>query len=124
MVKLIGSQVEIEIREELTSGNQIFFSTSHKFKDFLEKLGHHTADAYILNWYTEPGSLFYTLLIEGTYILNMEFDKTDITDEGSSVIIDRQELEKYLHGLSKMHQIRLAVALDLVKQHQKSQGVE
>lgn len=110
-MKLIGSEMESEFREELLRSNNALQETDSRLKQGLEAEGHETKNAYVLHW--TPGQLedLYTVLISGSYLVDVEIDKYDRT---KSPTIERNEIKSYLHALSKMNQVRLAVAQELV----------
>ncbi|PBQ29435.1 hypothetical protein AYI97_00755 [Shewanella algae] len=66
----------------------------------------------MLMFYTGPqsNSKTYTVLIGGSYLVHVEIDKYD---NSKAPLLERNEIKPYLHGLSKMNQVRLAVAQDL-----------
>lgn len=109
-MKLIGSKMECDFREELLRSNEALQATDSKLRQALETEGHETKNAYVLHWTPEQLEDLYTVLIDGSYLLDVEIDKFD---NSKAPIIERNEIKSYLHGLSKMNQVRLAVARDL-----------
>lgn len=109
-MKLIGSKTENDFREELIQSNVALQSHDPKLKMALESTGHDTKNAYILHWTHEQLEDLYTVLIDGSYLVDVEIDKYD---DSKPPLVERNELKPYMHGLSKMNQIRLAVAQDL-----------
>ena len=109
-MKLIGSKMEKDFRRELVRSNQGFNDPNSRLKQVLESAGHNTQNAYVLHWTPDQTEDFYSVLIDGSYLVSVEIDKFD-----SSVlpVVARQELKSYSHGLSRMYQVQLAVALDL-----------
>lgn len=109
-MKLIGSKMESEFREELIRSNEALQAHDSKLRMALESEGHDSKNSYVLHWISEQLEDLYTVLVGGSYIVNVEIDKY----EGSKrPIVLRNELKPYLHGLSRMNQVRLAVAQDL-----------
>ncbi|KID58870.1 hypothetical protein JF50_03215 [Pseudoalteromonas luteoviolacea] len=74
--------------------------------------GHEVKNSYVLHHIPEQSEDIFVLLISGSYILNIELNRFDAQEEP---VIERVELNDYLHGLSKIHQIQIAVALDLAR---------
>ena len=111
-MKLVGSKTEKEFRKELIRSNHTIQDPDSKLRRVLEAKGHDTNNAYLLHWIPEQLEDLYTVLIDGSYIINVEISKYD---NSTIPIIERSELQTYLHGLSKTNQIRLAVALDLAE---------
>ena len=111
-MKLIGSKTEREFREELIDSNISLNNESERLNQVLNSTGHELSKSYVLNHIPEQCEDIYVLLISGTYILNVEIDKSD---SEVTPIIERVELNDYLRGLSKIHQIQMAVAIGLVE---------
>ena len=111
-MKLIGSKVEREFREELVNSNISINSKANVINRVLESAGYDVSNSYVLNYIPEQTEDIFVLLISGSFILNVEIDKFDSQEEPT---FERIELNEYLHGLSNIHQIQIAVALDLVK---------
>ena len=111
-MKLIGSKVEREFREELVNSNISINTKANNINRVLESAGYDVSKSYVLSHIPEQTEEMFVLLISGSFILNVEIDKFDSQVEP---IFERIELNDYLHGLSKINQIQIAVALDLVK---------
>ncbi|AOS95839.1 hypothetical protein AUP74_00368 [Microbulbifer aggregans] len=109
-MKLIGSKMESDFRDELTRSNDALQDSGSMLRKALEAGGHEPKNAYILHWVPEQCEGLYTVLIGGSYIVKVEVDKCD---KSKPPIVERSELKSYLNGLSKMNQVRLAVAQDL-----------
>ena len=108
-MKLIGSKMESDFRDELLSSNNALQDSGSKLRQALTAAGHETKNAYVLHWTPEQLEDLYTVLIDGSYLVYVEIDKYD----NSQPLLERNELKPYMHGLSKMNQVRLAVAQDL-----------
>lgn len=102
--------MESEFREELLRSNEALQDPDSKLRLALEADGHETINAYVLHWIPEQLEDLYIVLIGGSYLVEVEIDKYDIS---KAPILERNEIKPYLHGLSKMNQVRLAVAQDL-----------
>ncbi|WP_092211257.1 hypothetical protein [Desulfoluna spongiiphila] len=111
-MKLTGSKMEEDFREELIKSHQHHFASKpcSKIKEVLEQNGHPTSRAYILHWTPDQDGDFITVLINGEYVVTTEIDHNDFSVTSS---VDRYELKDYLKGLSRMNQVRLLVAKDL-----------
>lgn len=112
MIKLIGSKAEHRFREELKNSNALLNTKTEHLNRALKNAGHQLSKSYVLNHIPEQYEDIYVLLISGLYILNVEIDRFD---SEVSPIIERIELNDYLHCLSKVCQIQIAVAMDLVQ---------
>ena len=110
-MKLIGSKAEREFREQLVKSNISLSIESDPLNKVLNDAGHDVVNSYVLHHIPEQCEDIYVLLISGDYILNVEIDRLDSKVEP---IIERVEINNYLHSLSKAHQIQIAVAMDLV----------
>jgi hypothetical protein len=109
-MKLIGSRMEIDFREELLRSNDTLQEPDSKLRKALADQGHDTRNAYVLHWIPEQLEDVYTVLIGGSYLVDVEIAKYS---NSKPPIVERSELKFYLKGLSKMNQVRLAVAKDL-----------
>lgn len=109
-MRLVGSKMESDFREELLRSNDALQDPDSKLRQVLAAEGHDTENAYVLHWTPEQLEDRYTLLIDGSYLVDVEIGKYDNSEPP---IIERNELMPYLNGLSKMNQVRLAVAQDL-----------
>ena len=109
-MKLIGSKMEEDFRQELMKSHELFKSPS-RLRDALESQGHPTSNAYVLHWTPDQGEDIYEVLIDGAYLVSVELDRVN---PDSTPEYERTELKDYKHGLSRMNQVRLLVAQDLV----------
>ena len=117
-MKLIGSKMEKDFRIELINSSESLEDETCKLRQALVSEGHCIKNAYVLHWTPEQTEDIYVVLINGSFLLHIEIDKFN-----SSVrpTFDRQEINDYSHGLSRMHQVQLAVALDLAnKKHNQA----
>lgn len=111
-MKLFGSKTEKEFREELLLSNKALQNAGSKLHKILEAEGHATKNACVLHWTSGQLEDFYTVIINGSYLVNIEIKKHDVS---VPAMVERVELKTYKHKLSKMNQIRLAVAIDLAR---------
>ncbi|WP_154222718.1 hypothetical protein [Marinicella rhabdoformis] len=109
-MKLIGSKIENENREQLRNSNDSFVAKS-KLRDALDSEGHSTDKACVLRWIPDQGEDKYVILVDGLYIICLELDRINLENPP---IIKRIEFKEYMHGLSRSNQIQLLVAQDLV----------
>jgi len=111
-VKLIGSRAEREFRENLINSNVTLNTDTEQLSRVINNAGHELLNSFVLHHIHEQCEDIYVLLISGAYILTVEIDRLDSKVEP---IFERVNLNDYLHGLSKIGQIQIAVAMDLVK---------
>lgn len=118
-MKLIGSKLEQEIKEQLNKSNQSLFKSEEK-RRLLEVIRSSYPEmntAYIVHWIPEQGEDIYKILINDNVIAEIELDRYNVEIEP---IVVTKTISQYLQGLSKQCQIKLAVALDLAKQDLKN----
>ncbi|WP_020412365.1 hypothetical protein [Microbulbifer variabilis] len=102
--------MESDFRKELIRSNDAIQEPDSKLRKVLTAKGHNTKTAYVLHWIPEQLEDLYTVLISGSYLVDVEIAKYD---NSKPPIVERSELKSYMHGLSKSNQVRLAVAKDL-----------
>lgn len=110
-MKLIGSKQEKDIRAELLRLNERHKEIYIILYKALIAGGLPTENSIALQCIPDEGEYIYTVLIEGSYLVSVEIDRIDPT---SRAIIKRIELKEYQRGLSKVNQIQLAVAQELI----------
>ncbi|WP_020621248.1 hypothetical protein [Paenibacillus daejeonensis] len=113
ILKLIGSKTEQEIRNQLIISRKSLFEEDGNIRlvDALKKEFSELKSAYILQWIPEQVEDFYKVLINESLVINIELSR----DQDSVPIIIKMLVSEYKKGLSKINQIKLQVALDLVK---------
>lgn len=118
-MKLIGSKVEQELREQLIKSNQSLFEDKEKRRllEVIKSSFPKMKTAYIVQWIPEQGEDIYKILIDDNIIAEIELNRYNSETEQ---IVSYNSITQYLQGLSKINQIKLAVALDLVKQKFKN----
>jgi hypothetical protein len=111
-MKLIGSKTERDYREELLASNKSHFSgeSPSRLNEALRNAGYETKNAYVLHWTPDQAEDFFTVLVEGLFLVAVEIDRYDTECE---VSVKRYELADYIKGLSRMHHVRLLVAQEL-----------
>ncbi len=112
-MKLIGSRTESECRNELQSSHESLFQRDTKLKEALEFLGHSVDRAYVLSWVPDQSDDYFTVLIDGEYIVSAEIERDG---DPSDIYFERFELSDYQHGLSRSGQIKLLVAKELANE--------
>lgn len=113
-LKLIGSKMENDFREELIQSHDYHFSanSTSRLKEVLESKEIDVSNAYIIGWTPDQTDDLFLVLIGGSWILRVELERYDETVEP---VIDRIEIKDYMYGLSRMNQVKLLVAQDLSK---------
>lgn len=113
-MRLIGSKTEQDYREALIASHAFHFSESSqsRLKEVLQRAGYATENAYVLHWTPDQSEDFATVLIQGTFLVAVRIERDDLDDEPS---VARHELDACRKGLSRLNQVRLLVALELVK---------
>ena len=110
MVKLIGSKMENDFRAELIRLNKGLNESKSLLHKALESIGYNVNNAYVLRWIPEQLEDIYVVLIDGSFLVNVEIDKYE---KFKPPIFERIELKEYLHGLSRRNQVQLLVAQEL-----------
>ncbi|MEJ8546875.1 hypothetical protein [Brevibacillus borstelensis] len=113
-MKLIGSKQEQEFRKELAASN-IIMAQGDKEKAILKELRNTFGDmktAYILNWTPEQCEDIFTILIDLDKIAKVEISRINHCE---APIIETYNFKEFQKGLSKIFQIKLAVAIYLAK---------
>ena len=102
--------MEEDFRKVLISSNESLKDPDSELRKALISEGHRVSNAYVLHWTPEQLEDIYIVLIDGSFLVSVEIDKYD---NSKPPIFERIELKEYLHGLSRMNQVRLAVAQEL-----------
>ncbi|GIP58614.1 hypothetical protein [Paenibacillus woosongensis] len=117
-MKLIGSKQEQDFRKEL-EGSNIVSAKDIKAEAILNVLRNtfgEVKSAYILNWTPEQGEDIFTILVDLDKIAKVEISRVNPSEVP---IIETFNLKDFQRKLSKVFQIKLAVAIDLAKkEHQ------
>mgnify|MGYP003150028997 CR=1 FL=1 len=109
-MRLVGSKTEQDFREELERSNAALQDPESKLRYVLEGNGYRVSRAYVLHWIPEQLEDIYLVLIDGSFLVNVEIEKYE---QASLTQVEEMDLKAYVHGLSKVNQMRLAVAQDL-----------
>lgn len=113
-MKLIGSKQEQDFRKELAASN-ITLSQDDKKIALLEVLKATFGEirtAYILNWTPEQNEDIYIILVGLDKVAKVEISRINCFE---APVIEIFMLKDFKKGLSKIFQIKLAVAIDLAK---------
>ncbi len=113
-MKLLGSKMEQDFREELIKSHDALFNDQKKqmLMDILKMHFPGMRTAYVIGWTPEQGEDIYRILINIDTIAGIEIDRFNMNTEP---IIEKISISNYKQGLSKIGQIKLAVAIDLAK---------
>jgi hypothetical protein len=111
-LKLIGSKAEQEFREQLIKSHQSLFRDKERQRllNLLKNNFPKMKTAYVIGWTPEQGEDIYRILIDKKSIAGIVIDRFDLKIEP---IVEKISLSSYKQGLSKIGQIKLAVAIDL-----------
>lgn len=103
-MKLLGSKLEQELREQLILYNESLFKSEEKNRllKSIRSLFSEMKTAFIIHWIPEQGEDIYRILIDDNNILEIELDKYDSHNEP---IVEITAISQYIHGLSKQNQI-------------------
>lgn len=113
-MKLIGSKVEREFRDILISSHKALFQDNSNTR-LLTLLKNNFPDmktAYFIGHTPEQDVDIYQMLIDLDTIATVELERYDLNSEP---LIKKISTKQYEKRLSKMWQIKLAVAVDLAK---------
>jgi hypothetical protein len=120
-MKLIGSKMENDFREELVHSHEYHFSedSDSKLKELLIKKELPVKNAYILSWTPDQTEDIYVVLINGETLVSAEIDRHDLSNPP---IFEKLEINEYMRGLSRMYQVKLLVAKDLASEKHNKAG--
>ena len=82
-MKLIGSKMENDFREELIKSHDYHFSenSTSRLKEVLKSKGIDVGNAYIIGWTPDQTDDLFLVLIDGSWILRIELERDDETVE-------------------------------------------
>ncbi|WP_163103509.1 hypothetical protein [Peribacillus alkalitolerans] len=110
-MKLIGSNTERDFRKQLNESYESLFNVKPSpLLALLQSKFPVMKTAYILNWIPEQGEDIYTIFIDREIIVIVELDRFNLELEP---LLETISMNDYVKGLSKINQIKLAVAIDL-----------
>lgn len=113
-MKLRGTLTEQSFRKELQASKKHLFNdiSMLRFRNTLKETIPAMKTAYTLYWIPEQGEDIITFLVDMDYVVTIELDRYD---HAIAPIVSVDSIESLHTGLSKINQIRIAVALDLAK---------
>ncbi|WP_153915810.1 hypothetical protein [Shewanella sp. TC10] len=111
-MSLVGSKTEKDIETELVAltSNAMTSSKGFHLKALLSELDLNSQKVIVLNNFPDETCDVYLLLIENRLIGQVEIDSDDLENP----TIETFTIPEYKKGLSKIQQIRLAVAIMLL----------
>jgi len=118
-MKLKGSKQEQDFRKELEGSNLVLAKggKAELIMNVLKDTFGELKSAYILNWTPEQGEDIYTILVDIDIIAKVEISRVNHSEVP---LIETYNLKDFQKRLSKVFQIKLAVAIDLAKtEHQE-----
>lgn len=113
-MKLIGSNIEAQYREELVLSRDELFkkNCAPRLLEILRKNYPNLDSAFVLHWIPEQGEDIYEVLINEDEVFTVEIPRVDAVD----CIIKTLPMNKFIDQTrSKQKKIKLAVALDLLR---------
>lgn len=109
-MKLIGSRVEQEMREELLRSNIALCDGSYgPLIAALESANVNIAGAFVVKWIHEQAEDIYAVLTSSREVLIVEVPRGE-----GRFLLDRQDLAVYKKKCSKIQRLKMAVAEDLL----------
>lgn len=113
-MKLRGTLTEQSFRKELMASKIHLFNdiSMERFLNTLKQTCPAMKTAYTLYWIPEQGEDIITFLVDMDYAVTIELDRYD---HAIAPIVSVDPIESLHKSLSKINQIRIAVALDLAK---------
>lgn len=111
-IKLRGTNVEQQLRDQLLGSREWLLDTDEgqKVYNALKQFCPQIIVAYILGSIPEQGEVFYEVLINYEMVIDIE-----ITHDNIATLNKSATISQYLKKLSKVNQIKLAVAIDLAR---------
>jgi len=109
-MKLIGSRIEQQLREELLESSAgLRERVNVRLTEALESAGILPSNALILNWIPDQAEDFYVVLISIRELLHIEIPR-----DGGVVQMRRETLVEYERRVSKTLRLKIAVAKSLL----------
>ncbi len=111
-VKLVGTRTEQALREQLILSNKTLFEDTDKaaFLTYIREKFPGLETAYILHWIPEQEEDFYKILINDSIVVDIEMPRLA---QKNPIIKSILLVPQYRLRLSKVNQIKLAVAMNL-----------
>ncbi len=105
------TKTEQEFLAELQRSHDALFNSNEK-SPLYTALCHVLPElktAYVLGWTPEQSEDIYLVLIDNTKLIKIEIER----NSGVCLAVDHLDLRHYERGLSKINQIKLAVAREM-----------
>jgi hypothetical protein len=111
-MKLIGSKMEQDFRRELINSHKSLFKegNNQRLLSVLRTYFPNMKTAYFIGHTPEQGEDIYLILIDANIIAVIELNRLNLSAEP---IVETISIERYKRGLSKMRQVKLALAIEL-----------
>ena len=118
-MRLIGSKTEQDIRKQLIASNKSIFQEGDNLRLRVALQGEfpNMKTAYVLNWIPEQGEDIYKVLVDNFIVAEVELDRVN---PSTKPIVNSIPISQYQIGLSKLNQIKLAVAIELAEKDKGS----
>ncbi|MED1915782.1 hypothetical protein P4V64_10730 [Bacillus thuringiensis] len=112
-MRLKGSKTELDLRQHLVNSNLLLSSDENHsiLLSILRENFPKLRTAYVIDWIPEQGEDIYQILVDDNAVAEIELDR----HSKMHTRIETVSVAQYKHGLSKVNQIRLAVAVDLAQ---------
>ncbi len=113
-MKLIGSKTEQDFRKELIKSHKSLFQDEEEQRllGILKTYFPDMKTAYVIGWTPEQSEDIYRILINTDIIAGIEMDRFNSDTEP---LVEKITIHRYKQNVSKMVQIKLAVAMDLAQ---------
>lgn len=113
-MRLRGTRTEQAFRKELQASKVRLFNdvSMLRFLNILKEALPVMKTAYVLYWIPEQGEDIITFLVNIDSVITIELDRNDYS---ISPIVNVHPIECLFKGISKVNQIKIAVAMDLAK---------
>lgn len=113
-MKLKWTMTEQAYREELNASKFHLFNdiSMRRFLNIIKETFPVMKTVHVLSWIPEQGEDIFSFLVDTHSVIKIELDRYDDT---VAPIVEVYPIEKWMKGISKIFQIKLAVALDLAK---------
>lgn len=113
-MRLVGSKTEEDFREVLIKSHKSLFD-GHSYQELLQALKTSCPEmktSYFIRHIPEQGEDLYTMLVDLNTIATIRISQYS---QDEKPIIEISNISNFKNRISKLEQIKLAVALDLAK---------
>lgn len=112
-MRLRGTMTENQYKDMILAHDDVINDVSSKLNILLRENGYNVNNCYVLDWLPDEDYVFYKILVSENEVCSIE-----IAPEGYESILISIPIKDYIKKRSKTHRIRLAVALNLMKNKQ------